>query len=196
MSARSASRRAAWRTHGDGDRRAPACGVWVGRAVGRPVPRGVGRAVGDPLRDGVAVGATVGFVVRPTVRDGVGRVDALGDGLEELGPGVSVGVGCPGAAGGPGVDVVTTSAGRLCPPPATGMSGAAGFGSSRPTPGTDRGSSPGEDTTLMTNSVRYAEARPPTSQPVQRNQRRRRPLSSTKIGNRCDSPAASGGSVM
>ena len=167
----------------------------MGCAVGFPVPRVVGRAVGDPRRVGVAVGDPVARAVRPTVRVGVGRADAWVDGVGVGGPGVSDGVG-RGAADGLGELVLTTAAGFLCPPPATRMSGAPALGSSLPTPGTESGSSPGEETMLTTKSARYADASAPRSQPVQRNQRRRRPVSSTKIGNGCWSRAGSGLSVM
>jgi hypothetical protein len=108
--------------------------------------------VGDPRRVGVVVGTAEGADDRRGVRDGVGWAVARGDGLALVGVGVSAGIGV--LAAGLGVLVVTIAAGFLWPPPATGMSGAAALGRSRPTPGNDKGSRPGDDTMLKMNSAR------------------------------------------
>lgn len=122
----------------------------MGRAVGLPVRRGLGRAVGDPcvdLADGVADGA----VLRPRVRDGVGS--AVGCPVR-LAAGVGVGLSKGKTGAGVGVAELMTCDGRCFPLPGTGMSGAEALGSSRPTPGIDSGSSPGEDAMLTANNTR------------------------------------------
>jgi hypothetical protein len=119
---------------------------------------------------GVGVGVGVALGRRPAAvgdADGVGTVDgappdpARADGVaNRLAAGTFLGAG----------PVLVT------------IFGADALGSNEPTPGRDRGSSPGEATKLMPTRTRKPKATAPVSQPTTRRMRRRRPESSTKIG--------------
>ena len=101
----------------------------------------------------MAEGVADGGFVRPAVLVGVGCVVGR---PERRGVGVTEGVGVVAGttAGALGEGVLTTWDGCRLPPPATGMSGADGLGSNRPTPGIDSGSRPGEDAMLTANKAR------------------------------------------